>query len=202
MFQHQKEQIKIGLLAFPLSFFQEQEPNCALPEGAIGRDYTPSVEHVILYPGRSVGAELPWGEGDTYLSKVEQYREAWESANEPAPPTLEQVKAQKIALFDKGCQLEIWGGFDSDALGEMHHYSSEPEDQLNLIGKTFPGIDTLFICTGLDGVKTAKFHTAAQMRQVYQTGEALKTDKIVKFHTLCAQVEATETIEAVNLINW
>jgi hypothetical protein len=88
MFQHQKDQIKIGSLVFPLSFFQEQEPAYVLPEGAIGREYTPNVEHVIHYPGWMVGADLDWAEGNVYLMKVEAYRTAWEAkqqANEPTP---------------------------------------------------------------------------------------------------------------------
>lgn len=202
MFQHRNNQITIVDLTLPLEFFQQLEPAYALPEGAIGRDYTPSAEHVVFYPVGMRGGELLWTEGDAYLSKVGDYQTAWDAANESLPPTLEQVKAQRIALFDQGCRLEILAGFGSDALGAPHHYSAQLEDQLNLIGSTLLGVDVPYVCTDTEGIKEARLHTAAQMSQVYGDGATAKSQKIFKFHALRAQVEAAETIESVNLINW
>lgn len=87
MFRHSKNSIQINDLTVTAVFFQEQEPGYSLPEGSIGRHYTPGVEHVLEYPGRFVGVDLPWAEGDEYFSKIEQYREVWEAKKLAEAPT-------------------------------------------------------------------------------------------------------------------
>lgn len=199
MLKQENNTITIGNLTMSLDFFREQEPDYSLPQGAIGVTYIPDTLHIISYSDRVEGAEMPWTEGNSYLSKVEQYKVAWEATQ---VPTLEQVKAQKMTQLNATCKAEILAGFESDALGSPHRYSAEMEDQLNLIGSTLAGIDTPYVCTDSEGVKAARLHTAAQMSQVYQDGATIKGTKIFWFHELRALVEAAETIEAVNLINW
>lgn len=92
MFRHSSDRITINDLTMPLEFWQQQEPGYALPEDAIGRDYAPSAEHVIIYPVGMRGSDLSWLEGDAYLAKVEQYRSAWESAQAANQPTVDPMR--------------------------------------------------------------------------------------------------------------
>ncbi|MBD2076258.1 hypothetical protein H6F86_20725 [Phormidium sp. FACHB-592] len=86
MFRHRDNQITLDDLTLPLAFWQLQEPGYVLPNGAIGREYTPDTEHVVIYPVGMMGADLPWTDGDTYLSKVEQYEAAYTAYQAEQPP--------------------------------------------------------------------------------------------------------------------
>lgn len=200
MFNHQNATVTLDGVDFPLWFWLLQEPAYSIPEGAIGRLYDPvNGLHTLLYPDRSTGAALPWKEGDRYLSQTATYKAAWAAAQEPP---LEVVKTAKIAALSNQCQRDISAGFDSEVLGATHRYSAALEDQLNLMGSALLGVDVPYVCTDGSGVKAARLHTAAQMQQVYAEGAAIKGAKLGKFHALRQQVEAADSIAAVEAIEW
>ncbi len=92
MFQHRDNRITINNLTVPLAFFEQQEPDYVLPEGAIGREYTPDAEHIIFYPAGMMGADLPWVEGDEYLNKFAQYQAAHADYIAPEQPPDEVIR--------------------------------------------------------------------------------------------------------------
>jgi len=55
-------------------------------------------------------------------------------------------KVEKITLFAQLATSDITGGFGSAALGYMHHYDAELEDQLNLIGSVATQSDMVYSC--------------------------------------------------------
>jgi hypothetical protein len=120
--------------------------------------------------------------------------------------SLEQVKQDALTALNQACQAEINNGFESDALGSMHRYSSQLEDQINLIGATIgalAGEAIAYVCIDLaSGEKTARWHTPQQMIQVMQSGKQLKENALGKFHRLRSHVEATESIEEIQAISW
>jgi len=59
---------------------------------------------------------------------------------------LTKIKTEKIILFSETARDEVVDGFNSSALGFVHLYDSEPEDQLNLIGATATEGDVYFSC--------------------------------------------------------
>lgn len=206
MFRHHPDGlIFLGAVQLPLKPFQAQEPNYALPAGAIGREYIPNERH-ILFDGYSQWAgDLPWEEGDRYLSKVADYQASVEASNQ-APLTLEQLKVQKLAALDDLCTAAISGGFDSSSLGASHRYSSKLEDQFNLkatrdLALEF-GTPIEYVCTDSEGNKAARMHTAEQINQVFFDGLAIKRGLIFRFHSLRLQVEASTTVENLSTIRW
>jgi hypothetical protein len=107
------------------------------------------------------------------------------------PEPLDRVQARQISVLSSACEAAITGGFVSAALGTDHTYQSERDDHINLMGKVQMGVAGNFKCSADDGVTwSMQMHTAAQLTQVLIDGATHKEDKIVKFQTLKAQVEA------------
>jgi len=113
------------------------------------------------------------------------------------------AKQQRITDLKADCTNAIQSGFVSNALGENHTYdSSLPQDQTNLLGAKIAGIDMYFTCTDSAGYKSQKFHTVAQMAQVYQAGMVhLQTQK-ARFYARKLAVEQAATIDAINAVVW
>lgn len=88
MFKHLNNQITIGDLALPTSFFQQLEPNYNLEDGWTGQVYVPGQYRMAFkINGTTLGIDPNWSEGSTYIEKEEVYRTAWNLANTPSNPT-------------------------------------------------------------------------------------------------------------------
>ncbi|MGA7934721.1 MAG: hypothetical protein WCA35_14345 [Kovacikia sp.] len=192
--------IYLDELCLPLDFFQQQEPGYALPEGAVSREYSQG-RHVLYSADNQWAGDMPWPEGDLYLAGKETYAAAWIATINP-PPDLATTRLTKLAELNLICTQTIRSGFGSLALGSLHRYSSELEDQINLLGATALGAALYYVCSDSEGVKMARFHTQAQLLQVYQDGVTMKQQNIYHFHELRLAVESAETISDVNAINW
>ena len=80
VFRHHSDGlIYLGDDCYPLLWFVQQEPAYTLPAGAIAREYFPGMRHSLYSKDSQWGGELPWIEGDDYLSRVEQYQLAWQA---------------------------------------------------------------------------------------------------------------------------
>ncbi|AVD81229.1 hypothetical protein C4Q28_03145 [Pseudomonas sp. SWI6] len=79
---------------------------------------------------------------------------------------LAKLYQEKLTEISRGCSEYIEGGFDSTALGEPHAYPSALEDQVNLTGLIFSGLDGAYPCTGASGERQYLPHTAEQLNLV------------------------------------
>ncbi|MDR2308856.1 MAG: hypothetical protein LBE53_16890 [Paucimonas sp.] len=79
---------------------------------------------------------------------------------------LAKLYPEKVVEINAGCSRYIEAGFSSAALGEPHHYSSALEDQVNLTGLMFSGLDSPYPCIGADGKRQFIAHTRDQLLQV------------------------------------
>lgn len=79
---------------------------------------------------------------------------------------LAKLYQERLAAITSGCAQYLEGGFSSSALGESHRYASKLEDQVNLNGLMFSGLDGAYPCTGADGVQQFRAHTRDQLLQV------------------------------------
>lgn len=79
---------------------------------------------------------------------------------------LAKVHQEKLAEINASCAQYIQAGFDSTALGEAHRYSSALEDQVNLTGLVFSGLDSAYPCATSDGARQFLAHTRDQLLQV------------------------------------
>lgn len=129
------------------------------------------------------------------------------SADPPASMLLEKSKADKTAEINAACATEIVGGFDSAALGSLHHYTATLEDQANLLGLIAIGLDGEFTCTDAAGVKARRLHTLAQLKQVLADGGAFKDLRLARARTLKDRIAAAPNADlpdaaAVDALKW
>jgi len=125
-------------------------------------------------------------------------------------PTLDQVKAAKIAELSSDCQAQIYAGFDSSALGSVHHYPAKDKDQANMSGSVVAsllpnlpaGWTTPFWCADSAGNWAFVDHTAAQIQQAGSDAKAAILTALNKNANLAAQVNAATTETAVAAIAW
>lgn len=123
----------------------------------------------------------------------------------PSGDALAQLKAAKMAELNALCTDTIHSGFSSSALGLPHRYSSQAQDQTNLLGaeRMAQLLGTIpYVCTDGEGVKTARLHTLAQIQQVMIDGGTRMRSLIDEFHELEAQVAAATTAAEVAAIAW
>lgn len=105
---HPDGHIVIGDKIISLSVFIEQEPDYILPAGFIGREYDSDTGRHVLYTGHSQAAgEMPWHDGDMYMSKIQDYeialaavesaREASEDAASRTPAAIQEQISIRIS---------------------------------------------------------------------------------------------------------
>lgn len=123
--------------------------------------------------------------------------------------SLEESKAEKIAFLREACQAEILRGFSSSALGSLHHYSGEYENQINLIGleakarRSGASFSHKISCTNLEtGEKARRSHTQTQIFQVFEDGSVYKETQISRLESLMSEVQSATTNDAVDAISW
>jgi hypothetical protein len=196
-------------LILTLPQFLQMESAYTIKDGSeddrtpISRIYRQEDYHILSNGSDQWSGFMPWNEGDIYLSRVEAYRA--ELASMQPQPTLEDIKAGKLAALSYACQEEVFSGFSSDALGSPHTYSSQIEDQMNLIGvqiQAIAGQSVNYVCVDSAGVKEGRLHTPAQIQQVFAAGAGIKQNLISKFHQLREQVEAATIADVVHQISW
>jgi hypothetical protein len=121
----------------------------------------------------------------------------------PPAPTVDQLLPAKVAELKQSCQSAIESGFQSSALGAPHTYDSRmPQDQINITGAGLGGVDRMFTCTDAAGIKCQRFHTAAQLFQVFTDGAAYTESQKIRFWELMSRVESAQTTDELNAIHW
>jgi len=128
----------------------------------------------------------------------------------PPPPTLEEAQTSKIAELSASCQLDIYAGFHSSALGADFLYPAKPTDQQNLASSVLASIlpgqptdwTTPFWCADGTGSWAFRVHTAAQIQDVGKDAKARILACMAQNVALAAQATAAETVQAVQAIEW
>ncbi|WP_016753586.1 hypothetical protein [Leptospira kirschneri] len=119
---------------------------------------------------------------------------------------VEQKRNSLIGQVNSICASEIVSGFFSSALGSPHLYSSDQDDQLNLIGLVSINEIVMCKCTDQNGVKEYRAHTAEQIRRVLGDGAARKTlllQKAFALKTLLQNASSAEELSSVDIqTNW
>lgn len=91
-----------------------------------------------------------------------------------AQAELESLINDKVAELSAACQAQIYSGFESSALGQVHHYPALDKDQQNLtasvLDSTVPGLPegwlTPFWCADAGENWAFRMHTAGQIQAV------------------------------------
>ncbi|ASV10745.1 DUF4376 domain-containing protein [Leptospira santarosai] len=101
-----------------------------------------------------------------------------------------QKKDSLIKQINSICESKITAGFASTALGALHFYSSDRDDQLNLVGLVSLNASVLYKCTDKNGIKEYRNHTADQIKQVLNDGAIRKTLLLKNCASLKAMIQA------------
>lgn len=124
--------------------------------------------------------------------------------------SLEESRALKLTELDAACAAAILAGFDSDALGQPHHYPAKLTDQSNLqaaiLASLQPGLPadwtTPAWCQAASGDWAYHDHTAAQIQQVGTAAKQGVDACISRKLELARQLAQATTLEAVAAIAW
>lgn len=127
----------------------------------------------------------------------------------PAVP-LSTVRRAKLAELSAACQATIFSGFDSSALGAVHHYPATDRDQSNLAASVLasilpgnlPGWSTPFWCADSAGNWAFVQHTAAQIQAVGVDAKASIVAALERNAALAALVLACTDAASVAVISW
>jgi len=126
------------------------------------------------------------------------------------PPNFSDNKVEKSRVIETACSNEILAGFESSALGDVHVYPSDTYDQINLSGTILrsalpsaaPEDMYPFKCMDDAGVWDFRFHTAEQIQQVGDDAYDFILAARYKNSVLQIAIEASETQEELDLIEW
>ncbi|UPY80449.1 hypothetical protein FH581_020385 [Leptospira weilii] len=113
------------------------------------------------------------------------------------------IKTQEslIKLVNSICESKIIAGFTSSALGAPHFYSSDRDDQLNLVGLGSLNSSVSYKCTDQNGVKEYRNHTSEQIKQVLNDGAIRKTFLLQKCANLKVAIQIINTVEELDEID-
>ncbi|WCL51433.1 DUF4376 domain-containing protein [Leptospira sp. GIMC2001] len=101
------------------------------------------------------------------------------------------------------CSQKIVSGFTSSALGSVHTYDSDRDDQLNLIGSVSQGTDVYYMCKNSENppVPDYRQHTAQQIKQVLADGAQRKLFLLQRANTLKLEIASAQTNTQLIAIN-
>ncbi|EMF82191.1 hypothetical protein LEP1GSC188_3423 [Leptospira weilii serovar Topaz str. LT2116] len=114
---------------------------------------------------------------------------------------LARFKEERLRSVDRYCEMKITSGFESSALGELHRYGSDRDDQLNLIGSASINDSVLYKCEDENGTKEYKLHTASQIKQVLNDGAIRKIQLLQRANELKSLLKAACSQEEIDLID-
>ncbi|WP_018929241.1 hypothetical protein [Pseudomonas umsongensis] len=115
------------------------------------------------------------------------------------------LHAAKTADINGQCEGAITTGFWSSALGARHLYSSQLDDQLNLMGVIVSGLDSPYACRDEQGVKAFRPHTQAQVRRVWDEFTLFKLQLLQRANNLKQQLDlalAVGDCDAMAAVTW
>lgn len=152
------------------------------------------------YLGEENGKAFVKGEG---LNEPFKEDTLPQSLQELLEAPLKEAKEQKIKELNALCEGKLIN-FRSSALGEVHIYDGDLEDQINLMGAVAANADMPFRCRKDDGISSKEniLHTKAQLKKVYSDGIAYKADVIYRCGVLKNYVEKLNEVEEVQSISW
>jgi len=124
--------------------------------------------------------------------------------------SLEETRALKLTELDTDCAAAILAGFDSNALGQHHHYPAKLTDQSNLQAAVLVSMQqglaadwsTPVWCQDTTGTWAYLGHTAAQIQQVGSDGKHAIDTCIARKIELEQRVAKALTQDELSAIHW
>ena len=120
--------------------------------------------------------------------------------NEP-DITVEYVRTSKINEMSRICRSTIEAGFDLELRNEVHHFSLDTQDQLNLISLSAMAQTQSMIPYHADG-EMCIFYTAEEINEIVSTATAFKVYHTTYYNALKGYINALNTIEEISAITY
>ena len=135
----------------------------------------------------------------TLLIPAEEPQEEIVEENEDI--TLDYVKTNKIKQLSAQCHSIIENGFDLELRGEMHHFSLDTQDQLNLISLSAMTQTQSLIPYHADG-EACIFYTNEEINQIVETATSFKIYHTTYYNALKNYVNALQSVEEIGIIEY
>lgn len=146
---------------------------------------------------------LPLG----YTLKVPGPHQVWRDGGwqDDIPAVVEKFYTEQHKGINSACEIAITAGFSSAALGSTHIYSSQLDDQLNLMGAILRGLDMPYACRDEQGHKEFRLHTIEQLRRVGDDFSQAKLQLLQRANQLKQLLDAARAaadVDALAAITW
>ena len=113
--------------------------------------------------------------------------------------TLEFVRDSKIAEMSSACHTTIEHGFDLELRNEIHHFSLDTQDQLNLITLSVMAQTEDVVPYHADG-ESCIFYTSEEIQQIVAMATQFKIYHTTYYNALKGYIKSLDTIEAIGAI--
>ncbi|WP_078124044.1 hypothetical protein [Leptospira alexanderi] len=114
----------------------------------------------------------------------------------------EKLKDLAIRTVNSICTWWICNGFSSNALGSVHYYNSDRDDQINLLGLASLETSEMLKCAA-DSITKKEYvlHTSEQLKKVLMDGASRKKFLLHKVAELKTKISNTTTIAELKEID-
>ncbi len=150
--------------------------------------WSDETESAVMWPGRSE-IRVGTNEWNKYVQPYIDGGITVKHVDGPVdnPASVKDYVDSVIADTSAAVKSRLLSGFKSDALGSMHHYSTDAEDQFNLLASvTMAAIQgsTQHACYDSNNVKLFRKHTAQQITKASLDFATLKLKTLEGFGRL------------------
>ena len=163
---------------------------------------------------QAVIVEITEEEYNTYQQAIENNEEIVINTEDdviPAPEiididpveetSIEFIRTSKLTEMSYTCRTTIEAGFDLELRGEIHHFSLDTQDQLNLISLSAMAQTQSLIPYHADGEECI-FYTSEEINEIVETATAFKIYHTTYYNALKTYINALETIEEIAAIEY
>ena len=162
--------------------------------------YSYTIATIVEIGQEEYGILVPAVENAPILIEEEEKETIITELTNPADEiTLEYVREAKINEMSRACNRTIENGIDVEIEGEVHHFSLNTQDQLNLITLSTLTDTEEIIPYHADG-EICKFYTAAEMKQIIAAATKFKIYHTTYYNALKAYIKSLNTIEDINAV--
>lgn len=114
---------------------------------------------------------------------------------------LESIRDFKLNEMSRTCRATIEAGFDLELRGEMHHFSLDTQDQLNLISLSEMAKTQSQIPYHADG-ELCVFYTSEEINQIVSVANTFKIKHTTYYNALKNYINTLETIKEITAIEY
>lgn len=156
--------------------------------------------------------EIEEDEYNTYVHALETNKIIKEEREEELPEvkvyiapediaSIDFIKSSKIDEMSRECRKTIEAGFDIELREQIHHFSLNTQDQLNLMNLGLMAQTQTMIPYHADGEECI-FYTNEEINEIIDSANALKLYNTTYFNALKNYINSLDTIEEISAVTY